>query len=60
MPDPHGHMVGQWVCANCGIPTPIEQTDGTRCTSCGLQMSEIKPAPVVITGIERELAHEGR
>lgn len=53
-------MVGEWICGNCQLPMPIEQTDGTRCMSCGLQMSEIKPAPVVLSGIERELADARR
>lgn len=53
--DLHKDMVGLWLCPTCSIPTPIEETDGTRC-ACGLQMVEIKPAPKVITGIEREMA----
>jgi hypothetical protein len=48
-------MAGLWICGNCSVPLPLEQTEQTRCTVCGLQMEWIRAQPqaVVMTGIER-------
>jgi DNA directed RNA polymerase, 7 kDa subunit len=48
-------MAGLWICGNCQSPMSFEQTEQTRCTSCGLQMEWIRaqPAALTITGIER-------